>query len=288
MAAAMVYRPKVVTRDDPQAQLGFAFEPVRFTSTDGVALDGWWIPARTPTNSSGPLPAHGPGERTVILCHGLGANKANQLVMAQDLVPGGYNVLAFDFRAHGASGGQLTSFGDLERRDVLGAVRWVRENRPAGAKRIYGVGASMGAAALVAAAADPGAEGQAIDAVAVYGTYDDLGSLMRSVADRHFVPPLGWLAVRLGFPIAGAHVGRALGGFSPLREAQAVWPRPILVIHGKEDQIINFEHGRRLFEGAMQPKYRYWVPSGDHNSVVADPGVSKAVWLFFENERAVL
>ena len=57
-------------------------------------------------------------DRTVIVCHGLASNKSNHLLLARELVPHGYNVLIFDFRAHGESDGQLTSLGDLERRDV--------------------------------------------------------------------------------------------------------------------------------------------------------------------------
>jgi alpha-beta hydrolase superfamily lysophospholipase len=224
----------------------------------------------------------------VVLCHGLGANKANQLVMARDLVPGGYNVLAFDFRAHGASGGQLTTFGDLERRDVLGAVRWLRASRGPQARRVYGVGASMGAAALIAAAADPGVDGQALEAVAVYGTYDDLGGLVGTIADRYFVAPLDWLTVHAGLPIASAHVGRRLDRFSPATEVGAVWPRPVLVIHGKNDRVIDFEHGQNLLRNARQPRYHFWVDRGDHNDVVADPVLSRAVLLFFDNARSII
>ena len=102
MAVAMVYRPKVVTADTPQKQLGFKYQPVRFAATDGVTIDGWWIPAIS-IGSPGETPAFTPGERTVILCHGLGANKANQLMLARELIPHGYNVLAFDFPRTGAA-----------------------------------------------------------------------------------------------------------------------------------------------------------------------------------------
>ena len=287
MAVAMVYRPKAVPRDDPYRQLGFRFERVSFPATDGTRIDGWWIPASKPIGRN-VQPGRDWGKKTVVLCHGLGANKSNQLVMAQDLVPNGYNVLAFDFRAHGASGGQLTTFGDLERRDVLGAVRWVRAHKPAESEHVYGVGASMGAAALIAAAADPGPEGQAIEAVAVYGTFDDLGSLVKSVSAYYFVPPLGWLAQNAGVPVASAHVGRRLESFSPAREVQGLWPRPILVIHGKRDRVIDFRHGQNLLDSAMQPKFHYWVSDSDHNAVVSDPVLSRAVRLFFDGAHSII
>src|SRR5690606_33927310 len=138
--------------------------------------------------------------RTLLICHGLAANKSNHLVLGEYGLPNGYNVFIFDFRAHGQSGGQLTTFGDRERQDVLGAVRWLRSNQAEGSQRIFGIGASMGAAALIAAAADESPEGQAIDAVVVYGTYGDLGLLGKTVANGYFQWPLNWLVQYLAVP----------------------------------------------------------------------------------------
>jgi alpha-beta hydrolase superfamily lysophospholipase len=286
MAIGMVYRCKVAGAD-PMEQLGFPFEDVTFGATSSgvlpsrndVALAGWWIPAR-PLHVGEAAPA-GWGTRTVLLCHGLGSSKANAVGVAEHLVRAGYNVLAFDFRAHGGSGGHVTAFGDAERRDVLAAVAWLRRERPAQARRIFGVGASMGAAALVAAAADPSPEGRAIDAVAVYGTYDDLGALARTVCDRQFPRPLNWLGRHMAVPLAGLHAGRPLADFAPGDVAERLSPRPLLVIHGTDDEIIAFEHGRRLFERAGEPRSHLWIP-GDHNSVLNDAGAARAVREFFD------
>jgi len=280
MSAIVTYRPKVLPNDDPLSQLGFPFERVTFRATDGVRIAGWWIPGNLDARRM-------LSDRTVIICHGLGANKSNQLILARRLVPAGYNVLAIDLRAHGESGGQLSSFGDLERRDVLGAVRWLREDRPQTARRIYGVGASLGAAALIGAAADDSPEGRAIEALAVYGTYDDLQRLVTVLSRRTFLPPVSWIVDWLALPFASMHVGADLSRFRPAELVEKLWPRPILVIHGVQDQIIDFAHGQRLFDRAFQPKQFLWLERGDHNSIINSDDAADAVRRFFDTARAV-
>jgi alpha-beta hydrolase superfamily lysophospholipase len=273
MAAIMTYRPKVVVDDDPQRQLGYDFQAVAFTSTDGLRLSGWWIPARGEVVS----------DRTVILCHGLASQKANQVVLARGFVPHGYNVLVFDFRAHGESGGQLTSYGDLERRDVLGAVRYLLAHRPDQSRFIYGVGISMGGAALIAAAADDSPEGRAIDAVAVYSTFDDLQRLADDVADGNFLFPVNHLVRRIGLPMAGLHAGTDLWHFRPEELIALIWPRPVMVIHGQMDQTIPFARGQRLYLRALQPKRRLWLMDAGHNDILAIDAALDAVRDFFDH-----
>ena len=290
MAAVMTYRPKVVPRDDPKSQLGFGFERVSFESTDGMRIAGWWIPALDPARPQSPRlrRGNGPsdfGSKTVIVCHGLAANKSNQLILARDLVRGGYNVLIFDFRAHGESDGQLTSLGDLERQDVLGAVRWLRANHAEQSQRVFGVGASLGAAALISAAADASNEGQAIEAVAVYGTYDDLKLLARDIGHDRFWPPFDLILPALGLRIAGAQVGTDLASFRPADAVARLWPRPILIIHGQRDTVIPFDRGERLYRAAHHPKHNYWLPEGDHNRIVSDDNAALLVKAFFDSAR---
>jgi alpha-beta hydrolase superfamily lysophospholipase len=281
MAAGMTYRPKVHVDDDPARQLGYRYEPVSFTSTDGVSLAGWWIPGFNETKGRRSDPDE-PIDRTVIICHGLAANKSNQLVMSRSFVPAGYNVLIFDFRAHGDSGGQLSSIGDLERNDVLGAVKWVRQHHAEQSHKIYGVGISMGAAALIGAAADASDEGRAIDAIAVYDTFDSLPQLTHRLAKTRFVPPLNGLVRWFALPLASAQTGVDLMHFAPGQLIQDVWPRPVMIIHGTNDEIIEFQNGLNLFHSASAPKEKLWINGANHNSVIHDDNAGKAIREFFD------
>jgi fermentation-respiration switch protein FrsA (DUF1100 family) len=281
MAAAMTYRPKVHVDDDPARQLGYRFDRVSFQSTDGVALAGWWIPALQQSTRPGAADTD-PIERTIVICHGLAANKSNQLVISRSFVPDGYNVLIFDFRAHGDSGGQLSSIGNLERYDVLGAVKWLRENRAEQSRRIYGVGISMGAAALIGAAAEPSDEGRAFDAIAVYDTFDSLPALTHHIAQARFVPPLNWLVTWFALPFASAQTGADLMHFNPGKLVQDVWPRPVMVIHGTNDEVIEFQNGLNLFNSASAPKEKLWINGANHNSVIHDDNAGRLIREFFD------
>jgi uncharacterized protein len=287
MAAVLTYRAKVAPIDDPQTQLGYRFERVEFQAIDGTPIVGWWIPAQRMPKRADALPPEDWGRRTVLVCHGLAANKSNQLILARAFPGEGLNVLIFDFRAHGESGGQLTTFGDRERRDVLGAVRYLRAERPDEAEKIYGVGASLGAAALIAAAADDSTEGRAIDAIAVYGTYDHLGRLTRSIGNSYFFPPLRQLLIHVGLPLASVQTGADLSHFAPAELVPRIWPRPLMVIHGRRDEIVAFDHGHSLYESAVQPKYNVWLTEGRHNDIIDNEAAAKIVVEFFKQAEPV-
>jgi fermentation-respiration switch protein FrsA (DUF1100 family) len=271
LAAVATYRPKSGEIDTPMSLYQWPYEPISFSATDGTRLAGWWIPA--PGGKSG---------KTVILCPGWSGDKSTHLALVQRLVADQYNVLVFDFRAQGESGGQLCSFGDLERRDVLGAVRWLKSAKPAACKKVVGLGVGTGAAALIAAAADPSPEGRMIDAVAVYDTYDRLSDVVDAVASEALPGPLATLATRIGMPLAGLQVGTDLSKFSPGTAVAAIAPRPVLFIHGTNDNIFPFESGRAVYQSAAEPKMNLWLEQCDYGQALKNEAAAKLVEQCFD------
>jgi uncharacterized protein len=147
MASAQVYKVAHPTRQpDLALNLGAELakvEDVAFKASDGVELRGWLFRG---------APKAGP----VIVCHDLGESKTAVMNIAIALNKAGLTVLAFDFRGHGDSGGDGTTLGLNEVRDVLGAVDYLGD-LPKGdldAGRIGVFGAGMGAHAAVLAAAE--------------------------------------------------------------------------------------------------------------------------------------
>jgi alpha-beta hydrolase superfamily lysophospholipase len=286
-AMLLIYRPHIVNPGTPMSILNLDYQDVTFPATDGLNLRGWWIPASEASGSHRAL-GFNPGDRTVILCHGFGADKASDLPMARDLSGDGYNILAFDFRAHGESSGQLTTFGNEESRDVLGAVRWARRTHPEQTRRIFGLGESLGCAALIGAAADP-EDGQLIDAVAIFAPYDRLSGLIQDVADSNFAPNAGWMATHLALPMAGAQLGCGLQHFSPASLIDKLAPRPVLVIASDEDRGADIDMSKALYERASQPKYAYWMKKGSRAEMLfTKEKASLAVRVFFATAHKIL
>jgi pimeloyl-ACP methyl ester carboxylesterase len=225
---------------------GLPYEDVQFPSArDHIPLRGWFIPA--------------PGTRTVILLHGRDfSREANGgLEKAAALAHHGYNVLMFDFRGHGTSGGDRYSLGLWETRDVDGALAYLRR-RSITETGIYGV--SMGAAtAIIAAAAHP-----EIKAVVAESAYAELSLLINDAfAARSGLPVFFNLGVRLA---ARLLYGMDFAQARPAVALRGMGDRPILLIHSTTDEFVPVRHAIRLQQaGAGNPNLDVWiVPQAGH------------------------
>lgn len=204
--------------------------------------------------------AERPRDRVVILVHGEDSCRGNELrggtkPLVERLRAAGFSVLALDLRGHGDSAGARLSYGLNESRDVLGAVDWLMA-RGYDSGRIGVLGASMGGAAAIAAAAvEP-----AIGAVATDSTFADFGA---GVGHRFrelsgvpgcFVPG--------GLAVARWLTGRNLRRSQPIENLRGMRGRPMLVIHSRHDPVIPVADALRL---AAESSARLMITASDRH-----------------------
>jgi fermentation-respiration switch protein FrsA (DUF1100 family) len=228
--------------------VGLAYEDVAFPSLDkDLTLRGWFLPGEA-------------GYPAIIMVHGNGYNRDDPTIgtldIAPQLVESGYNVLMFDLRGYGESDGSTVGGGYLEKRDLDGAVAYIKSR---GFYRIGVIGFSLGAVTALLAAA----EDQDIAAVVSDSSYADLNDLMEPEFEKRTKAPLIFLHPIL-FMIKILY-GVDFAAIRPVAVVSEIKPRPILFIHGSADTTIPVSHASRLFEAAENPQDELWVvPDAGH------------------------
>lgn len=256
LALATGYRPGVTTSWSPAADVSDCAE-VWLETGDGLRLQAWWMKATAGNRADGDEDGGWRGRRSVVLCHGTGSGAEQHRRLARLLVEAGYNVLAPQLRGHGRSGGCFGGFGAVEKRDVVAAVRWLRQRHPDLSQRIFGIGTGTGAAALLAAAADPD-EGRHIDALVLCEPFARLDVVAEAALGDELPRPLRRLLARCVLAAASVHAGADLLRFAPGDCAADIWPRPVLVIHGRQRGPVPVLEEMEVYRRLSGPREEFW------------------------------
>src|SRR5215218_4977396 len=213
---------------------------------DGITLRGWQCQAR------------GKRRGTVIYLHGIADNRGSSTGVIDRFTRTGFDVVAYDSRRHGDSGGDVCTYGFLEKRDL----RRVVDSLPRGP--VVLIGTSLGAAvALQEAAADP-----RITAIVAAESFSDLRTVAAERAPWFLPAPV----VRKAFRIAEQRGGFLVDAVSPMEAARAIRV-PVLLIHGADDRETPPAHSQRIFEALAGPRRVILVPGAGHNQSLSAPQV---------------
>ncbi len=244
-------------------------KPVSFKA-DGISLVGaLYIPQGTP-----PFPA-------LCLCHGIPAvayNPQDQgyALLAHRFCAAGLVTLIFNFRGAGRSQGNLDMLGWC--RDLSAALDFISGLKEVAKKRISVMGFSAGAAVAVYVAAHE----NRIASIVAGGCPADFNFLLNSqtasqlvqhfrnigvIRDKYFPPSLPeWL--------------NAFTEIEPLHWVGRISPRPLLILHGDEDEVVPLEHAPRLYEKAGEPKDLVIVTGAKHRLRLDEKAIDIALtWL---------
>ena len=198
----------------------FPYTIVHLATSDSIIIEAWY---------SG-LDSGARG--TVILFHGLMANKSFVIDQAREFRKRGYNVIMPDTRNHGNSTGSNTSYGYHETEEVKLAYDYVKAR---GEQNIYFWGISMGAVEIMKAVADYNlaAKGLCLEM--------PFGSLQAHVKAR--LGNMGFPRQPFGFLITcwiGIERGFNGPGYQSARYAKQIHC-PVLLQYGTRDQLVNRE-----------------------------------------------
>jgi hypothetical protein len=223
----LMYYPHRVMDARP-SDFGLEAEEVAFFAADGTPLFGWYFAD--------------PASRAILIfLHGNAGNISHRLGMVPLLLGARADVFLFDYRGYGESGGEPR--GEKPLLDARAALETVRSRPESAGRKIVLFGESIGGTMSLILAAD-----EAVDGVVTLGAFSSTRDVAREMPFYRVFTPL-------------------VPDRYNAREALERMEVPVFFIHGTEDEIIPFSHGKRLLAAAGKEKEHLWVEGGGHNDL---------------------
>ncbi|HEY2369908.1 MAG TPA: alpha/beta fold hydrolase [Polyangiaceae bacterium] len=191
----------------------------------------------------------------LVMAHGLGEDRFRWLDDVEILTRHGYGALIYDARAHGESGGDTATWGDLEERDVRAAIDFAE----ARAREIVTVGFSVGASAVFLEAGGD----DRVRAIVIEALWPSLDDEMEAKAGTR-----GFFS---HYPVMLAMKRSARLDFSrvrPIDHALPLGARPKLFVTGSEDSDTPVPIMERMVNATPDPKRLWIVPGATHGTYV--------------------
>ena len=224
---------------------GLTAEAAEFQSGDGVTLRGWYIPAEDAV-------------KTIIVCSGANGSLDADMPVAAWLHEAGFNVLLFNWRAHGQSEGEVVTLGFNERYDLIAAVQFAKAQ---GAERIGVLGFSMGGTVAI----DTAAVYEDINAVVADSPFVTIVSAVAGgLIERGLHKDLAYVVARLLLITACVRTQLNLFEIDVAPWIKRVAPRPLLLIFGEQDVIVPRTEIDLAFAQAREPREIWRVPEAAH------------------------
>jgi dipeptidyl aminopeptidase/acylaminoacyl peptidase len=226
---------------------------VEFSAPDGLPLAAWQISRPDATTM-------------VVMASGYRDRKTSMLSIAAGLYKHGLNVFLLDFRNQGDSGmDNAQTMGWREIQDMLAAVDLIAQRHPQAS--IGAMGWSMGAVVSLFAAA----QDTRVKAVVADSAYADQTSVIASVFSQYTHLP-AFPFVQLADLLSQWRAGYRPSRVRPLDVIDRIAPRPLMLIHGEEDDLCAVENAHRLYARAGGPKELWLSPKAKHvGAYFADP-----------------
>ena len=171
------------------------------------------------------------------------------MLHADLLTAAGFDVLLFDYRGYGRSGGRPSEEGTY--RDARAALTCLLDQSEVDPARVFYLGESLGGGVALDLALERPPAGLVL--LSAFTGVRDLGRLHYPFVPAALIPD--------AYP--------ALRRIPNLRA-------PLLLLHGDCDHIVPLSQGRALLQAAPEPKQMHVFPGLGHNDLVSRAGAEFA------------
>lgn len=202
---------------------------------------------------------------TVCVCHGIPAripdpSDRGYPLLAEQICQHGFAVLIFNFRGTGASGGNLDMLGWT--RDLRAVVDYLYVLPEVDRSRFYLLGFSGGAAVSVYVAA----QDRRVSSVVACACPAEFTFFTKTDEPQSLIDNFRSIgAIRDDdFPYS---TQEWLSGFklvSPIDYVAGISPRPLLLVHGSQDETVEVSQAHKLYAQAGEPKQLVIVDGAGH------------------------
>ncbi len=197
-------------------------------------------------------------QKTLVISHGITWSSLGMIQYIPMFRKHGFNVLVYDLRNHGRSGGKNTTFGFYEKYDLKTMVDWALAQLEPGGK-VGTMGVSLGAVTSIQhAAIDP-----RLAFVIPECPFSDLQRLFAyRLNEEYHLPPFPLL--NLGSLWSQMMTGMRFEAISPERDIQAI-EAPVFLITTKGDNYVPWKMSVELYEHKTHGYRKLWLaPKGKH------------------------
>jgi uncharacterized protein len=235
------------------SDFGLRFKSFRIRGARAVILRGYFIPALTVK-----------ARATIVVLHGIGSAKEVYFDFSRWLAEQGFNVVVYDQRAHGRSGGKYCTFGFYEKIDVSKVINRVLKKYSTLPIGIHGT--SMGGAVAIQALA--------IEKRLSFGIIESTFDTLENVIEEYSLDVLKfrsrWL-VRLVLSRSAKIAQFTPFDIKPVESCRQI-EQPILMIHGDADKKIPIAFNLDNFNALKTTDKEFYIVKGAGHEDVREVG----------------
>jgi len=211
------------------------------------------------------LPAVKSSYPAVCICHGIPAgipdpNDEGYAPLAKRLCSHSLTVFTFNFRGAGSSGGNLDILGWT--RDLKAVIEYLSALPEVAHFSLSLLGFSAGAAVSIYVAARD-SRVSSVAACACPAEFTSLAQIQDTESLLDHFRRIGVIRDK-GFPYSILEWSNGFKELSPIKYVAQISPRPLLLVHGSNDEMVSVSHARRLYAKAGKPKELVVIGDAGH------------------------